>query len=287
MIICNLMGGLGNQLFQIFATISTSINYRCQFKFPNDEILGGGICTERHTYWKSFLSNLKIFLIDKTKISFENSLMIKEKNFTYNKIILNMQNNVNMNNILVGYFQSYKYFEENYHTICRLIGLENKKNSVMQKISTNVDFNKTISIHFRYGDYKKYQQFHPLMSYDYYKNSIQFYSCNNDINTVIYFCEKEDLEEINKNMIEPLKKEFSRYTFIHSYELCSDLDDWEEMLLMSFCSHNIIANSSFSWWAAYFNNNPNKIVCYPSLWFNSSSHDTKDLFPEEWIKISV
>jgi hypothetical protein len=56
---------------------------------------------------------------------------------------------------------------------------------------------------------------------------------------------------------------------------------------MSCCDHNIIANSSYSWWAAYFNNNSNKIVCYPDKWFGPqlSNHDTKDLCPTTWNKI--
>ena len=58
------------------------------------------------------------------------------------------------------------------------------------------------------------------------------------------------------------------------------------MLLMSLCDHNIIANSSFSWWAAYFNVNPEKIVCYSSQWFGPKcNNSTRDLFPENWIKI--
>ena len=60
MITCNLMGGLGNQLFQIFTTISYSIKAGVQFKFLNDETLGGGSCTQRPTYWNNFLSRMKI-----------------------------------------------------------------------------------------------------------------------------------------------------------------------------------------------------------------------------------
>ncbi|MFM8313149.1 MAG: alpha-1,2-fucosyltransferase [Deltaproteobacteria bacterium] len=60
------------------------------------------------------------------------------------------------------------------------------------------------------------------------------------------------------------------------------------MLLMSVCKDNIIANSSFSWWGAYFNSNPNKIVTYPSKWFGPiAGHDTRDLCPPEWNKINV
>jgi hypothetical protein len=59
------------------------------------------------------------------------------------------------------------------------------------------------------------------------------------------------------------------------------------MLLMSVCDHNIIANSTFSWWGAYLNQNPSKIVCYPGTWFGPAlKHDTRDLFPTDWVKMN-
>jgi hypothetical protein len=86
-------------------------------------------------------------------------------------------------------------------------------------------------------------------------------------------------------IINRLENEFQDYKFFRGG---NKLEDWEQMLLMSCCHHNIIANSSFSWWAAYFNFWSDKIICYPSVWFGEVSKiNTKDLCPPEWNRISV
>ena len=100
----------------------------------------------------------------------------------------------------------------------------------------------------------------------------------------LYFCQKQDNNVVKKKII-ILKEKFPQLTFIKASD---EKEDWEQMLMMSCCEHNIIANSSFSWWGAYFNRNKDKIVCYPSVWFGSkSSNNTKDLCPNEWIKTNI
>jgi len=142
---------------------------------------------------------------------------------------------------------------------------------------------KTVSIHFRMGDYKKIRYYHPIMNYEYFEGALTYIMERTDTERVLYFCEKEDNEEIDK-IIGELKKTIKNCAFIR---VTDNVEDWQQLLLMSACSHNIIANSSFSWWGAYLNTNPKKIVCYPEIWFGPKApNDTSDLFPESWTKIS-
>ena len=292
MLTCNLMGGLGNQLFQIFTVISYSIKYKHMFKFINTEFLGTGMTTKRKTYWNSFLFRLSGFLIDKYP---DFDIIYKAQQFSFEEIPSNYlkdpydsKTKVSTNILLNGYFQSYKYFHENIATICRMLNINELKldilHEVIKKYHTNEFLEKSVSMHFRLGDYKKLPEYHPIMSVDYYKNSIQYivekleYTPN-----VLYFCEDDDVEDVTKT-IEILKNAFPSIEFERA---SNELDDWKQMLLMSCCNHNIIANSSFSWWGAYLNVNPNKIVCYPSIWFGEKieKNDLSDLFPPEWSKI--
>jgi hypothetical protein len=283
MITCNLMGGLGNQLFQIFATISYAIKSRNQFKFTNATTLRSGDAIIRNTYWDSFLSRLKFF----TTSEYPQLHVIRENGFTYSELPVDEM--VKNDSILCGYFQSYKYFEEQFHTICRMIGLESLKDKLLLKTNYQLDYlNNAISMHFRIGDYKNLQNYHPIMKKDYYLRCLQHILDHNKQSdgkiNVLYFCEDENVDEV-KEIIHYLSNKLSHFDFVRGGE---GLDDWEQMLLMSCCRHNIIENSSFSWWGAYFNEKNDKIVCYPSKWFGKDlKHDTRDLCPPEWIKIDA
>ena len=280
MITCNLMGGLGNQLFQIFATISYAIKSKNKFVFLSQETLGGGSTTIRYTFWNTFFSNLKTFLVKDLPVV----RVMKETGFVYNE--LRVSEMINQNIMLYGYFQSYKYFQSNYSTICRLIGLSKMKVALLEKLNIeNHELNDTVSMHFRIGDYKKIQDYHPLATYEYYERALGFIqNLKKDINFEIqYFCEDVDIEDVLL-IINKLVIQFPSYKFVRGEKT---LKDWEQMLLMSCCRHNIIANSSFSWWSAYFNFYTDKIVCYPSVWFGSkTNNDMSDLCPPEWNKIA-
>jgi hypothetical protein len=124
------------------------------------------------------------------------------------------------------------------------------------------------------------------MTKDYYLkalNNIKLINSNTNY-TIFYFCEENDINDVVE-IINYLQQNFNNYNFLRGEK---ELEDWEQMLLMSCCHHNVIANSSFSWWSAYFNSYTDKIVCYPSIWFGPSApNNTKDLCPPEWIKITA
>ena len=282
MITCNLMGGLGNQIFQIFATISYAIKSGNQFKFLNVTTLGGGSSTIRYTFWDTFFTNLRPFLIHEIPPVH----VIPEKSFSFNELPIDEM--MNRNILIYGYFQSYKYFQENYNTICRIVGIEKLRERLLSKINLELDsFENTISLHFRIGDYKKIQECHPLATYNYYEQSLNHIKTASNVEkkyTVLFFCEDVDIDDVNESVAK-LRAVFPDYTFKRGEK---KLKDWEQLILMSCCHHNIIANSSFSWWGAYLNPNQDKIVCYPSLWFGATlNHNTSDLCPPEWIKIEV
>lgn len=284
MITCNLMGGLGNQLFQIYTTIAYAYDSNSRFFFSNIIELKSSV-TNRHTYWNTFLSSLKPYLLDPELINKDNIVIVKEKGFTYNALPLPLPISEKKIMMLNGYYQSSKYFESYFQTINRLLQIDTFKVNLTNKYLKLINDDQPISMHFRLGDYKKLPNHYVILSIDYYRAALNYILENNRINKkVLYFCEDQDLEDVEA-MITILKTEFQTLEFERAD---TELEDWEQLILMSLCRHNIIANSTFSWWGAYLNIYRQKMVVCPLTWFGpklQQSHNLKDLYPERWIKI--
>lgn len=285
MLTCYLRGGLGNQLFQILTTLICSLVNNVDFYFLESEVLYVG--SPRATYWKDFLIEFSLYLKSKHQ---PNTRMIKEKGFHYTDISKELEitedtKNGSYHTCLNGYFQSYKYFDKHYSFIYSILNLKEKKEKVMEKIVLKFDLSKTVSMHFRAGDYYNLQQIHPIQSFSYYQEALDFVIKNDThIKTVYYFREIKDAFHVSK-YIKALQNTFPKLYFI---PVNDNLLDWEQMLMMSNCKHNIIANSTFSWWGAYFNTNESKIVCYPNKWFGPQGpQNTNDMCPPSWIRIGL
>lgn len=183
----------------------------------------------------------------------KSSTTYHEPDFHYNPIPYKP----NMN--LLGYFQSSKYFDDFEDNIKHL--LRPKYN--LYRIED------TTSIHVRRGDYLKHPNHHPILPMKYYESAMEL------TNTKRYLVFSDDIPWCKKNFIG------------NQFDFSEEQNEVLDLELQSKCTHNIIANSSFSWWGAYLNENQDKIVIAPKAWFGPAlfSHNTKDLYINSWIKI--
>jgi hypothetical protein len=300
MITCTLMGGLGNQLFQLFATMAYAIRHGHDFVFPYTDVLVAG--KSRNTYWETFLNSLKQYTTSNSDYRLTNAELA---NFPEIRCPFHNYQNIpvvgNDNAVcarLFGYFQSHKYFLAEEEQLFAMIQLDRHLEQVLlenaELFSGSVDGRVfragTVSMHFRLGDYKHIQDCHNVLPYRYYEMALENVLANvgeageGKAIRVIYFCEEED-NGIVSAVIEKLTGKFGEaFVFVKARD---DLEDWKQMLLMACCNYNIIANSSFSWWGAYFNRNADKRVYYPSVWFGPClSHNYMgDMFPDGWKRI--
>ncbi len=280
----HLMGGLGNQLFQIFTILSYALKYDYKPVFEYSNTLKSGV--ERPTYWNTFFKELDKFTTRNPE--YEAIIPYLKKFIVYQEPCFHYKEIPDMKNIsylkFFGYYQSYKYFHDIKEQLFEMINLKQLKHEVL---SENIELLKdfyNVSMHFRYTDYRKKPDHHPVMPLNYYVqalNQLNFVLKNNSKKIqVIYFGEVEENDFI-EDMITKLRLIFPDIIFTKAND---KLSDWKQMLLMSCCNSNIIANSSFSWWGAYFNQNKDKIVCYPKIWFGKrlTTNNTKDLCLDNW-----
>ncbi|MDB5248664.1 MAG: alpha,2-fucosyltransferase [Segetibacter sp.] len=176
---------------------------------------------------------------------------------------------------LIGYFMSWKYFEKFEKEIRRDFTVRPELVSHLHQIESELRQNNSVSIHIRRGDFtsKKNIEIHGIISMEFYRNAIAEISSRSPSPHLYVF--SDDIAWVKEN----LQTQFP-ITFVSNEVTKTAVEDF---YLMSVCKHNIIANSTFSWWAAYLNNNPGKIVVAPKKWYNSSTYNYKDVYPRRWI----
>lgn len=237
------------------------------------------------------------------KIAFKNNITYKEltndlqktithdygeKNFKYDPNIWNEVANKSQN--VYGYFQSYKYFDEFKDWIVECFTFNTKvqqecKNTI-KHIKKLINYTPLIGIHIRLGDLQhsdKDGQIYTISTNKYIQNAIN--KMNEIMNSQCYYIICSDSQKYCKDT----------YSFNNNENIIyieTDTSDYQDMCLLSLCDHMIMSASSFSFWAAYLNKNECKKIIYPHPWFNAncervSQYDTKDLLPNEWIKMNV
>jgi len=267
MVTTEITGCLGTQLFQVFNLISYGLTNKEYFYFEHIDSI------DVPFYWDNFLLSLKPFV----KTSYEVNLHIYiEPDLPYAE--LPPYNKMGHPFKFYGYYNSYKYFQEKEQDIFKLINLNNQRELIKLKYTSICDFKSTVSLHFHMGDYKP-------DTICYYKYALQYtidHTCKTDWN-ILYFFDKRDADMV-KEFIGLLQDAFNHITFT---PINTEIVDYEQVLLMSLCQHNIIANSIFGWWGAYFNQTPNKVITYPGRLNDASLGKKKmiDMYPDTWINI--
>ena len=252
----NLMGGLGNNLFQISCAYAYSLKNKKELFLNNKK--SGIVHGSLDSYKSNILKNINF-----SSEQMKNFKVYSEPFFNYNEIPF-----IDGNLLIQTYFQSEKYFKEYETEIRKLFLYSCDLSSSLNNILNN---NITCSIHVRRGDYLNYPNAHPTQNVAYYMKALK--KIPNECVCLVF---SDDIKWCKENFPEIEGK----FVFIEGNK------DYEDLFLMSQCNHNIIANSSFSWWGAWLNKNENKIVVAPSKWFGvGSNYNTKDLYCNNWIKI--
>lgn len=200
--------------------------------------------------------------------------LIREKQFHFDAEILSLRDNV----YLHGYWQSEKYFIDAEDIIRQDFTFKIPPSEANQHIIDNIKKVNSVSIHIRRGDYithKRHSKVFSHCSLDYYSRGAKLVADRQP--NPHYFVFSDDIGWAKEN----LKLKYPT-TFV---DINDEAHSYEDMRLMSLCNHNIIANSSFSWWGAWLNVNPKKVVIAPQNWCSDYKFNTQDRIPENWIKI--
>lgn len=263
-----LQGGLGNQMFQIASTYSHAKknNDEAVFNLSNSHTphQGQNSFKYKNTLFKSFKNNPNVY---ETCV---NAFSQPGHSFCELPYFENMQ--------LQGFYQSEKFFIEYKNELINifregLMTYKTKWETINNEINLlRKNLNKPIvSIHIRRGDYLKFKGIHDPCSIEYYNKAMDI--MKNQVGDFHAYFVSDDIE-------------WCREIFEGHGSFSKNIDELDDLILMVNSDHNIIANSSFSWWGAYLNNNNNKKIISPKKWFGPRGpQDQQDIIPECWIKI--
>jgi hypothetical protein len=256
MIIFKLQAGLCNQLFQWAYGYALSKNNEVYFdvSFYKNQDHNYSVDAREYELPKIIKGNIPISNQHILHFFSQKSAHIITDDFNFKKPEIKADNNYYLN----GYWQCEEYYNKYRDEILDLFYWPKAK---------DFDFENSCSIHIRRGDYVGLQHIHPLQPISYYEKALELIKPKGNI-----FVFSDDIDWCKENLNIP------NVIFMEGNTNIEDLH------YMSLCSDNIIANSSFSWWGAWLNKNPNKIVICPKKWFGDNTNDSF-IKCKDWIQI--
>lgn len=296
MLLVNLIGGLGNQMFQYAFGIGLSDKREIQVKFDTTDLLDRShkenftyrdfelhvfdapvdIASDRelsmYKYRIGFtLDNLYYKITRKLKnVEFYS----EKKYFAYEPGVLATSDNT----YFTGYWQNERYFKENSELIRQAFSFRNCPEGKNKELARQLQADNSIAVHIRRGDYannQHVQNVHGMCSPEYYQRAVELIASKVSEAKLYVFSDEPEWVMQNLSFAHPA-------TYVNHNK---GSNSFEDMRLMSLCKHNIIANSSFSWWGAWLNANPDKIVVAPTKWMQGLHIDCSDLIPKQWIRL--
>jgi len=282
--IVQIIGGLGNQMFQYafyealkkrsLDIIKLDVLEFSNYNLHNGFELKSIFSLDENTYAtenevKKYKDIFPFFKYRKKINLLRKSHYIEKKEVSFNK-----SNLEKINTYFQGYWQNIKYFEDIENELRKQFKFNVNLCEKNENIVKEIEGLNSCSIHIRRGDYLSHPYYKGICEKEYYEKAIQkvlekeqginFFVFSNDIE----WCKK------NLNLINVIFVDWN-----------NEQNSYIDMFLMSKCKHNIIANSTFSWWGAWLNENKNKTVIMPSKWMNNKMIMTEDLICEGWQKI--
>lgn len=290
MIIVRLKGGLGNQMFQYAAALSLAVRHHTSVKFDlsylDDPALKGlhasrGFALGCFSLKASFATakDLRRFRgpftrLDKIRRRLFRHARILEKRRGYDPELFKASSG---HSFLDGYFQSEAYFRGISPLIRKEFTLLSSLPPEQLTMAGTISLCQAVSVHVRRDDYEKnpeVRSYHGLCSTDYYREASGLIRTR--CPQAVFFIFSDDVKWCRDNL-----------GFLSPFHLVSPSlrEPGRDIILMSQCRHHIIANSSFSWWGAWLNPRPDKIVVAPSPWYADGAPDGDALMPETWIPL--
>lgn len=290
MVLVQLNGGLGNQLFQYalgrkialdrntvprFETSAFRTQSR-QYKLHHYQVKGAPATEKevnRFLRWEQNLGLKRVYRLYNSKRPYYRRLIVDEQSVPFDNNILKVSKNV----FLRGYWQSEKYFHDITEILRQDLELKTPLSGLNLEMAKKIQSNLSVSLHVRRGDYATdmaTHQTHGLLPPDHYRAAIDHILAL--FPEASFFVFSDDIYWVRENL---------NIDAPHCYvDHNTGQTDFEDLRLMSLCKHHIIANSSFSWWGAWLCQNPEKMVVAPRQWYRIEI-DTRDLVPEDWIRL--
>jgi len=290
MVIVKLKGGLGNQMFQYAVGRRIAVINKVPLKLDVRWFNDTGKDTSREYELKHFKIKEEFATSEEIKGVLDHHLFfnffgrfgkqifplnrfsyITESNKSFEQEVMNLKDNVYLN----GVWANEKYFIDIKDLIKEEFQLKYKSSEANTNLYQTIESLNSIAVHVRRGDYVSNQvtnKYHGLCSIEYYNSAIA--SITERVKDPHFFLFSDDPQWVKDN----IKVNAPTVNISHNTPGMG----YEDLKLMKSCKHNIIANSSFSWWAAWLNSNPDKIIFAPLKWANNQQANSKNHLPLKW-----